>query len=343
MKSSFIRVLSLVVILTMILPGNSPAVAQPTNPMIGYSISGRVTDGSDNGLAGVTINAMPSECSSATGRPVLLVTGWGGSVGKTKIGQDENFRELIPLFEQHGYIEGCNLFYASGTTPTQKLADNAVIIQDQICKAQASYKTNYAEKLTPFNIIAHSYGGLRARSFLEGQLYGASCPISTGGTDPVKVDNLITLGTPHGGEIGDLPLSSLIRDLALYSTLSGNENNTPAIWEMLPPVRLWQNLTSSQPNGVDYYIVSGDARLQALSFSPVFGFMFLTWPHTTRIDPSDMAVHRLSSFALALFPGMYPRLNLISTQDVHGRCDESDPNSTNGKACVALGINSLNS
>ncbi len=340
MKTHILRTIHILLVLSILLPGTtlaSPDQSAPTSPTDTYTISGRVMDSAGNGLPGITVNALPASCANATAaRPVLLVTGWGGSEDKTSIGQDENFRAWIPFLEQHGYIEGCNLFYASGTSPANTQTQNAEVIRKEICKAQASYLLNYSGRVPIFNIIGHSYGGLRSRAYLESDFYTDDC---LGGTAPVRVDNLITLGTPHAGEWGNLPLSSLIGLL----TLPNLGSNLPAITEIAPPVRLWQNLTSAQPSGVDYYLVSGDARSQFPNFSLIFKFMYLTWPKTTRILSNDMAVHRLSSFGLALIPWKYPNLSFISTDDLHGRCDDSKPDSNDGKGCIALGINSLNS
>jgi formylglycine-generating enzyme required for sulfatase activity len=305
-----------------------------------YSISGKVMDANGNGLAGVSINAVPNLCLDATApRPVLLVTGWGGSEGKLYTNQDENLRYIGWSLEQHGYIEGCNLFYASGTSPKKNQAQNAVVIRDEICKYHASYKQNYNNKSPVFNIIGHSYGGLRSRAYLESQMYGAACPVPTGTTDVVKVDNLITLGTPHAGDWGDLPLASILGIMGVTDF----ENNWPAIRELAPPVRYWQNISSRQPAGVDYYIIAGDARSQSSNFNSVFSFMYNTWFKTTRNDPSDMAVHQQSSFGLSVLTGNYPNLNLVTTDDLHGRCDDSDQSSIGGKGCSALGINNLKS
>ncbi len=337
MKRTLKVFINLFVLIAFVLAPVQPnkVKAEPSFQTTTYSISGRVTDGSGNGLAGVAINALPASCANATAqRPVLLVTGWGGSEGKTWSSEDENLRYFGRALSQHGYIEGCNLFYASGTSPKKSQNENAEVIRDEICQAQATYKQNYSGKAPVFNIIGHSYGGLRSRAYLESDLYDATCP---GTTDTIKVDNLITLGTPHAGEWGDLPLATLLGLMGLADL----KNNYPAIAELAPPVRAWQNSTSWQPDEVDYYLFGGDARSQILDFSPVFLAMFLIWFPTTRLDPSDMAVHRSGAFGLNLYPFNYPRLHTLSTDDIHGRCNDSDPN--NGQGCATLGINSLKS
>jgi len=304
-----------------------------------YSISGRVTNQDGDGIQNVVINAVPhNPIITNPLKPVLLVTGWGGSEDKSFSYEDDNFKFITPLLESKGYIEGQSLFYAHGTSPRKNQAEHAVIIRDEICKYHAAYKNIYGIKPI-FNIIGHSYGGLRARAYIESEMYGASCPSGTGTSDIVLVDNLITLGTPHSGEWADLPLSTLLGLGGLFDL----GNNWPAIKELAPPVRLWQNLNNQQPKGVDYYLIGGDARSQVSNYSPVFLLMYLTWPPTTRQDASDMAVHVEGAFGLSPFPNNYPNLSLIQTNAIHGYCDDSDPNTVLGKGCKALGINNLDS
>ncbi len=345
MKPTLKRLAHLLVLVVLLLTQFAVKASPPETTLAQvstYSISGRVTDGGENGIPGVVVNAAPASCAGATAaRPVLLVTGWGGSVGKTLSEQDENLRYIGQALTGHGYIEGCNLFYAGGTSPEKWQDENAEVIRDQICAAQATYRQKYAGKTPVFNIIAHSYGGLRSRAYLESDLYSSACPAETGEMAPVTVDNLITLGTPHGGEWGDLPLATLLGLIGL-ADFGGNY---PAIAELAPPVRLWQNLAGRQPAGVAYHVIGGDARSQSADFSLVFKYMYDKWFPTTRNDPSDMAVHQEGSFVLSSFPYsyLYPRLTTIPTNDLHGRCDDSNTNLVDGLVCLALGINSLKS
>lgn len=309
------------------------------NETLTYTISGRVTNQDGFGIPSVVINSVPNDpIVTNPPNPVLLVTGWGGSEDTVYSFEDPNFRLITPLLENKGYIEGLSLFYAHGTSPRKNQDQNAEVIRNEICKYHLIYKNTYG-KSPIFNIIGHSYGGLRSRAFLESEMYGASCPSNTGTSDVVKVDNLITLGTPHSGEWADLPLATLLG----LGGIADLENNWPAIKELAPPVRLWQNLNHQQPDGVDYFLIGGDARSQVLDFSPVFLAMYLTWFETTRNDPSDMAVHQTGAFGLSSFPNKYPNLSLIPTNAIHGSCDDSDLSSLLGKGCDALGINILDS
>jgi formylglycine-generating enzyme required for sulfatase activity len=338
-NKSFVNALFVYVVIISVLIGqfqDSTVQAQTA----AYSISGRVTDKNGDPIMGASVVAIPDSSAAATGKnPILLVTGWGGSEGKTSFSQDENLRYIGEDLEANGYIEGINLFYASGTTPKKYQSENAEVIRNEICKAQAIYRQKNDGQIPVFNIIGHSYGGLRSRAYLESDLYKAACPESSGGIEPVTVDNLITLGTPHAGEMGDLPLATLLG----FMGVAKPKENYKAMEELTPPVRLWQNSQSHQPAGVDYYFLGGDARSQKSNFSSVFSFMYYNWPKTTRLDPNDMAVHRSGALGLYLFPFNYPKVYRISTDDLHGRCNESDLSSFGGKGCVALDINSLNS
>lgn len=308
----------------------------------GSNIFGRVTDSSGNGVAGVAINAMPDSCVNATAiRPVLLVNGFGGSETKVLSIQDENIRYITRALEAHGYIEGCNLFFAHGTSPKKTQAQNAEVIRDELCRYHAQYKEKY-DRIPVFNIIGHSYGGLRSRAYLESDMYDTACPEKSGTTEFVRVDNLITLGSPHGGEWGDLPLATLIGLGSLYSSVFDGQANWPALYELLPPVRLVQNLNSQKPLYVDYYLVNGDARVQFLDFNLIFKTMVVAGYNNMEIA-SDMAVSTASGYSLSLIPWKYPDLTMLSTVDIHGRCDDSDLFSINGLGCVAIGLNSLKS
>ena len=301
MNKQVLRLIRVFVIICILAGYNRvPVSSQSSN----YLISGRVTDNNGNGIRGVSINAVPVDCDLATSKkPILLITGWGGSEDKSYSSEDENLRYLGKSLENHGYIEGCNLFYAHGTSPSKYQAENAVVIRDQLCKYNNTYMENYGHSPI-FNIIGHSYGGLRARAYLESDMYGASCPVDTGSTEKVQVDNLITLGTPHGGEWGDLPLATL---LGIEGVLKPKDNYK-AIWELAPPVRLWQNLTSQQPANMDYYVINGDARWQFFDFNLVMKTLVIAdyalWQYFSgdylpgQEMPNDMAVSQLGGFSL---------------------------------------------
>jgi formylglycine-generating enzyme required for sulfatase activity len=306
-----------------------------------YSISGMVTDKDGNGVGGVVINAVPnSTVGIEVLKPVLMVTGLGGSEDKIFSAEDENLRYLGDFLKSHGYFETINSFYAKGTSPKLNQAENAVVIRNEICKAHAVYRQKFGI-IPTFNIIGHSYGGLRARAYLESDMYKKreNCPEWTGTTDIIKVENLITLGTPHGGEWADHPLAFLL------GIGTGIERKKwPALDELLPPVREEQNQNSGgQPVGVTYHIIAGNAIDQQDNFSPLLRLMF-DKSVTTRYIPNDLAVTQYKSFSLKTDYGdLYKNSILISTNDSHGLCDYSNLLSVQGLVCANLGLDILNS
>lgn len=268
-------------------------------------------------------NFTGSDCANAdlSLRPLLLVTGWGGSVAQP-LSQDEQLKYFIDFDDEddlyghlfdYGYAEGCNLFYAKNTSPHLFLEDNGKIIRDTLCDYYPTVKQFNPAWTGSFDIIGHSYGGLRARAFLENEeLYdgGASCPDDE--NHRIFVRNLVTLGTPHGGEIGNLPFAALIGVGALV------DQQWPALWEMLPPVRLVQNSLARQPEGTCYYLLSGDGRLQAAVLPTLLLPLYYKWP-TVDLLPNDLAVHEFSAHALALLPWRYPATGYLANGDIHGQ------------------------
>ena len=267
-------------------------------------------------------NFTGNDCSQAdrTLRPLLLVTGWGGSVAQP-LSQDSQLKYFIDFDDQdalmghlspYGYVEGCNLFYAKNTSPHLFLEDNGKIIRDTLCDYYPTVKQLNSAWNGSFDIIGHSYGGLRARAFLENlDLYdgGASCP---GKSYQVYVRNLVTLGTPHGGEIGNLPFAAVIGLGALV------DQQWPAVLEMLPPVRLVQNSLSRQPEGTCYYLLSGDGRFQASILPTLLLPVYYKWP-TVDLLPNDLAVHEISAHALAFVAWRYPSTGYLFNGDLHGQ------------------------
>lgn len=181
-------------------------------------------------------------------------------------------------------------------------------------------------------LIGYSYGGLRARAFLEtGGIYDGDKGATCNGYN-VKVQNLITLGTPHGGEpfpSGEpedlLPLAGYIGLCALAPSMpycaKGGSGDAElwALFEMWPGVRTVENLIQRQPDHTCYSVISGDARWQ---------YGEVPWKLKPILAPAllgganDFAVHQASSFVLStdLLAPNYPRVENIGTGDVHGTC-----------------------
>ncbi len=269
--------------------------------------------------------AKDADCSEATAYPpVMLITGWGGSES-TMLVEDDQLRYFASYGNHnghltlHGYVPGCNLFYAQNTTPRLWLEDNAAIIKEELCRYYDEVDIPGTPWSGEFDLITHSYGGLRARAYLENEeLYGSPCE---GTTKQIRIGNLFTMGTPHGGEFGDLPFAAVI---GLSAVASGDQ--WPAIIEMLPPVRLLYNAQSHQPeDGVCYRLLAGDGRVQAATLPTLLLPIYYKWPPAQAL-PNDFAVHEASAHALALNAWLYPHSSYIFTEDLHGQVpDWIDP------------------
>jgi Leucine-rich repeat (LRR) protein len=296
---------------------------------------------------------IPPECHAANAarQPLLLVTGWSGS--KPSASQDDQLKFFFGAnghLAPYGYVEGCNLFYAEATSPYRWLDDNGHVIRDNLCLAYTQVKAFNPGWSGRFEIIAFSYGGLRARAYLENSdLYGEKCP---GTQNRVYVDNLFTMGTPHGGEPYPLLRSLLpfagiiglcaVANVPLFCEEGGGQ--WPALAEMHPATRLAQNLSSSQANGVCYRLLSGDARQQSPQFPRRLIALTAPFP-STYLTANDLAVHRNSAYILNKFPYslLYSRTVPIDTPDLHGHAPEDmigqhtlrsyvNPNTVSGRA-----------
>jgi Tol biopolymer transport system component len=267
------------------------------------------------------------DCRQATATPpILIVTGWSGSVSQN-LYSDSQLAYFIDWLEGrngypgHGYFEGCNLFYARHTTATKNLKENGLILGDELCAYAAMVDLNGQPWNREFDVIAHSYGGLRTRAMLENDdLYtpgsGPPAGLSCGGNS-IRVRNLFMMGTPNGGAWPDLPLAAVIGALAV---IRGGE--WIAMKEMLPPVRLAQNLSHTQPEGVSYYLIGGDARAQWPVFATFFLVQQLTGHYGYHVlsTANDLAVQQASVHALAGYPlqSHYPQAFPMATFDLHG-------------------------
>lgn len=270
------------------------------------------------------IGTEPSYCASLVPdaldpdvQPLMLINGWEGSVGKYSLAEDEQLSFFRTHLAPHGYVEGCNLFYSTAMSPYNWLAENAVTIRNNMCLARLEVRKWNPSWNGHFSIIGHSYGGLRARAYLENtQLYKTPCSITEG--SEVYVDNLFTLGTPHSGEIGDLPFATAIAIKAIWN------QEWPALAEMLPPVRVWQNLQQRQSSGTRYIFIGGDTRWQvATSISPLW-LVYMTWKPAQKLA-NDFAVHRLSAFGLGMPSDLYPDVQKVETGDLHVHIPSLDP------------------
>ncbi|MDX1664721.1 MAG: choice-of-anchor X domain-containing protein, partial [Candidatus Promineifilaceae bacterium] len=259
--------------------------------------------------------------------PLLLVTGWSGSA-PGGVADDDQLSHLLEPLRRRNYLPGCNLFYAPDTSAYKTQAENAQDIARALCEMAVIVAAVNPQWDGRVEIIGYSYGGLRGRAFLEAEaLYDRRGWRDCENGQRVRVGNLFTLGTPHGGSWGEMPFGAYIGFCALVNayagslcapTVGGTGTQQAALYEMLPPVRALQNLLSRQPEGVCYRTIVGDGRRQAGQFPPTLASIYAAWLPAQAV-PNDLAVTQSSSFALSRFGPRYPRSTFITTGDLHGQ------------------------
>ncbi len=125
--------------------------------------------------------------------PIVLVPGLLASFNKNLLFADQPggtwdfvpfgniYEGLIEKFKEEGFVEGQNLFIAHYDWRQPNNESATEYLKPMIEQAKA---VTGAQKV---DIVAHSMGGLVARSYIQGNEYAGD------------VDQLITLGTPHKG------------------------------------------------------------------------------------------------------------------------------------------------
>ncbi|MBI5839932.1 MAG: PD40 domain-containing protein [Chloroflexi bacterium] len=280
-----------------------------------------------------------AKCEGAADvQPIILVEGWGGNVDSLYLDLENETKEFPAytrdFFSEYGYVADCNIFYAVGMSATKTQKENAQILRDNICDSFLTIKSYRPDWNGHFDMIGFSYGGPRSRAYLEdSNLYGTCDFDRNEAYDKVlAVDNLFTLGSPHGGEPYDaemLPLATIIIGGDFWAGIT-----TPAPWfspaakEMLPPVRAWVNLISRQPAEVNYHLIVGNAEKDLwakLSQILSVDISLPSWKILSHLLPSkyydnDLAVHQSSSLILdsVLLKSHYPNLRTAITHDWHG-------------------------
>jgi formylglycine-generating enzyme required for sulfatase activity len=168
-----------------------------------------------------------------------------------------------------------------------------------------------------FDIIGHSYGGLNSRFYLESPYYVADRSYREYG---IHVDNLFTLGTPHGGAM--LPQEA-------YPGAASIALNHIVFWwphfaDFLSAAALYAdvmyvyNLTHRQPDDVCYRLIGGDF-LQQSNVPTLIRVLYALWQG----NPGDIGVSLRSSTNWRTFPlgHFYPKVQEVSNQDMHGYAD----------------------
>ncbi|RMG84375.1 MAG: hypothetical protein D6712_11365, partial [Chloroflexi bacterium] len=294
----------------------SPQASQTT-----YTISGTVTDSGGSPVPGVVIQATACDTSK---QPVLLIHGWGGP--DVLANDSSGFAQLYQWMQADGYVEGCNLFYATGVSAQNSRDQNRRAVQqalrmayDQLVVANPAWRGN-------FDIIGHSYGGLNARFYLESDYYQAD---QTYGQYGIHVNNLFTLGSPHGG--------TRVPQEAYWGAgfiAVGHVFSPQNLADFLSAAQLYRsamdlyNFTHRQPTNTCYRLIGGDF-LQQSGVPFWLRAMYAPW----LVHPGDIGVSLRSSRQLGVNPllqSRYPKVAVVTNQDMHGYFDQ-------------LGLGNLNS
>jgi formylglycine-generating enzyme required for sulfatase activity len=295
------------------------------------SISGRITNISGTPAPNVTVQASPCDLNR---RPVLLIHGFSGPESDL-LADDTHLQQLYNWMADDGYVEGCNLFYVTGVAPKNLREKNRRNIQ--------GFVRSTADKLRQanpfwdghFDIIGHSYGGLNARFYLESKYYD-----DDRSDKHIYVDNLFTLGSPHGGfywyeiypgsgYIVSLNFFESIRDLNIVS------RNLSAYNLLAKEMSNYNYHSKQQREGICYRLIGGDflqqdgvpQRIRSLYEG---SFLGLSWKDI----PGDIGVSLRSAGELRtnsiLRNFAYPRVTFEANSDMHGYFPD-------------LGLNDLNS
>ena len=274
-----------------------------------YSISGRVTDLSGNPVAGATITAIPCDLRK---QPVLLIHGWGGS--DEMMEDTGGFAQLYQWMHADGYVQDCNLFYAVGVSQLNTNNQNRQAIQQNLRNAYDQLVVDNPNWRGHFDIIGHSYGGLNSRFYLESGYYQAD---QNYGQYGIHIDNLFTLGSPHGG----VKVPSELYPGAMV--IGYSHVLTPkSFLDFLSAAQLYSsaidvyNNANSQPKNTCYRLLGGDF-LPQVGVPLVIRAAYLPWSSY----PGDIGISLRSSRQLGVNPSLsplYPNVEVVTNEDMHG-------------------------
>ena len=276
----------------------------PASGSSSFSISGKVTEQDGRPLANVLLQAC-----DLNQQPLLLIPGGEGLDSLTE--DTDGLANLYQWLRADGYLQGCNLFWADGISAYNTREQNRTAVQKDLRAAYEQLSTINPDWDGHFDIIGHSFGGLIGRFYLESPTYEADRQYG------IHIDNLITLGTPHGGS----RVPEEVYPGALF--IIGEQIFDPqgfeeylAIAQLTSPLMDLYNFTHRQPDDVRYYLLGGDFLQQAdvpiavrLLYLPFAAF------------PGDIGVSQRSAGELAGNPGLkerYPHVCLLLNQDMHG-------------------------
>lgn len=275
-----------------------------------YSISGKISDAEGKPLPNVLVQA----CDLSR-QPVLLIR---GGDGPEVLAEDrDGLAWLYRWMQAEGYVQGCNLFYATGVSSFKTREQNRQAVQENLRKVYDQLVDYYPHWQGHFDIIGHSFGGLIGRFYLESPTYTADQEYADYG---IHVDNLITLGTPHGGarvpeEI--YPATMFIAGEPLFTP--GSPDEFLSVAQLVSSAMDIYNFTHRQPSGVRYHVLAGDFLQQE---EVPFLIELVYAPYAAY--PGDIAVSLRSAAQLGLNPALqfhYPDVCLLFNDDMHGYAD----------------------
>jgi hypothetical protein len=171
---------------------------------------------------GVSVFGQPRELPQPL-LPVVLVHGWQDS----EIVEESQFKYMARWLERDGF----NVYYATGLNPERNLYRNAQKLKETIERARADSGASRV------SLIAHSMGGLVARTYVESALYSGD------------VAQVTMLGTPQAGL--DLWHGYLLRQVV-------HNPGMPSLQELAPAHMLLFNRAHHPRPDVSYYLIAGN-------------------------------------------------------------------------------------
>lgn len=180
------------------------------------------------------------------GNEIYPQVGLKGVISANILGKHLGYYDLIPFFEQKGYILNKD-FFIFPYDWRKDIKENITELNNKIDIATNSAGTNKAQ------IIAHSMGGLIARDYIRDSERAK------------KVHTLVELGVPHAGiptYLAHLLYSKCFNAFTLVCVVNGDEinklaQNFPGIFELLPNKLYYQLYTDSK----DYPFKKNDDAL----------------------------------------------------------------------------------
>lgn len=258
--------------------------------------------------AGMRAVRPPAACDLDK-QPLVLIPGGEGTAALSE--DTDGLAHLYEWLQADGYVEGCNLFFAGEVSALDTRQENRLALSALLRRSFDTFQELDPDWEGHFDIIGHSFGGLIARFYLESAVYEADQ------RDGIHVDNLFTLGTPHGGaRVPDeiYPGVLLIAGEPLFNT--GDVQEFLAVAQLYSWTMDLYNNNHRQPGGTRYHLVAGDFMQQEnvpllvrLLYEPYAG------------APGDIAVSVRSAGELAANPRLherYPAVCLYRTTAMHG-------------------------